>query len=161
MELWDERFLGLSLYYSSFSKDPSTKVGCVLVNELNIPVGFGYNGFSRESNDKEEQLHERSLKYPRTIHAEENAIFNSTRDVRGTTAFLTHPPCIPCITRLSQNGISHVVFFVSNSDEFNERWSLDESIKEMDELCMTYKLVEATSKDKMQILSKTVSRLTL
>lgn len=132
----------------------------MLVDHFNIPVGFGYNGFSRESKDLEEHLNTREEKYPRTIHAEENAIFNKTKCIRGTTAYLTHPPCIPCITRLSQNGIKHVVFFISNSDEFNSRWCLDSSLREMDSLGMTYALETATMQDKRDILLFAIDNLT-
>lgn len=151
---WDDRFLGLALYYSTFSKDPSTKVGCVLVNDLNIPVGLGYNGFSRESDDLEEHLNNREEKYPRTIHAEENAIYNSTEDVRGSRAYLTHPPCVPCVNRLSHNGIKHVTFLVSNDSEFNKRWDLDKSIDEINRLNMTYSIVSYDSQQRQNIFER-------
>lgn len=128
---WERKFLGLALYYSTFSKDPSTKVGCVLVNEYKTPVGFGFNGFSRESDDDTEFLNNRDLKYPRTIHAEVNAIYNSNDTVRGTTAYVTHPPCVSCITHLSQNGIKHVVFVESEDEGFCRRFNLDETIEEL------------------------------
>lgn len=131
---WERKFLGLALYYSTFSKDPSTKVGCVLVNDLKTPVGFGFNGFSRESDDNEEFLNDRAKKYPRTIHAEVNAIYNSNDTVRDTTAFVTHPPCVPCITHLSQNGIKHVVFIESEDEGFCQRFDLDETKEELERL---------------------------
>jgi len=150
---WDDRFLGLALYYSTFSKDPSTKVGCVLVNDMNIPVGLGYNGFSRESDDLEEHLTNRDEKYPRTIHAEENAIYNSTEDVRGSRAYLTHTPCVPCINRLSHNGIKHITFLVTMDSEFNKRWDLGRSIDEMTRLNMTYQVVSYSTNERRDIFN--------
>jgi dCMP deaminase len=151
MNTWERRFLGLALYYSSFSKDPSTKVGCVLVNDFNVPVGIGYNGFSRESQDLEQHLTNRPEKYKRTIHAEENAIYNKTGEIRGSIAYLTHPPCVPCVNRLSQNGIKEVRFIVTTDSDFNKRWNLDESVKEIEDLKMTYKSYLMDNEAKIKI----------
>jgi dCMP deaminase len=151
MNTWDRRFLGLALFYSSFSKDPSTKVGCVLVNDKNVPVGLGYNGFSRHSKDLPEILNDRPEKYKRTIHAEENAIYNRTGDIEGSIAYLTHPPCVPCVNRLSQNGIKDVRFIQGTDEDFYERWNLGESVSEIEELKMTYQsyVMNDDEKDKI------------
>lgn len=159
MDKWDKKFLGLAIYYSTFSKDPSTKIGCVLVDDFNTPVGLGYNGFSRESDDREDHLNNREEKYPRTIHAEENAIFNRTDSVRDSRAYITHPPCVPCINRLSHNGIKHATFFVSNDAKFNERWCLDRSIDEMKRLGMTYELVSASPEEKYELFVPVMKEL--
>lgn len=156
MNKWDKRFLGLALYYSSFSKDPSTKVGCVLVNDANVPVGLGYNGFSRNSEDLEEILNNRPEKYKRTIHAEENAIYNRTGDIEGSVAYLSHPPCVPCVNRLSQNGIREVRFMVGTDEAFNERWNLDESIDEIESLKMTYQSYMLNDEDKANIFYEVI-----
>jgi len=158
MNQWERRFVGLALYYSSFSKDPSTKVGCVLVNDLNVPVGLGYNGFSRESDDAREFLEDRSKKYPRTIHAEENAIYNSTENVRGSVAYITHPPCVPCINRLSQNGIKEVRFIVGDDEEFQKRWNLDDSMDEIKRLNMDYEIYILNNHDKIEIFMDLVKQ---
>jgi dCMP deaminase len=55
-EKWDRRFLNLAAHISTWSKDPSTKVGAVLVNELQQVVGMGYNGFARGVVDTDERL---------------------------------------------------------------------------------------------------------
>ena len=77
---WDEYFMGIAVFTSLRSKDPSSKVGAVIVNEKNRIVGTGYNGFvagideSAFSWEREgEWLH---TKYPYVVHAEANAILN-------------------------------------------------------------------------------------
>ena len=71
---WDLRFIGLAQHISTWSKDPSTKVGCVVVGEDREIRSTGFNGFPRGINDDEERLTDREKKYPLICHAEENAI---------------------------------------------------------------------------------------
>lgn len=106
---WDLRFLSLANEVSTWSKDPSTKVGCVLVREDLTIAGTGYNGFPRYMVDSEELYNDRDTKYARTIHAELNAVLNSTGDIEGCTAYVTHPPCTNCALVLIQKGINRVV----------------------------------------------------
>ena len=41
---WDEYFMLQAMMASFRSKDPSSKVGCVIVDENNHQVTMGYNG---------------------------------------------------------------------------------------------------------------------
>ena len=41
---WHERFMEMAQMISSWSKDPSTKCGCVITCNREV-VGMGYNGF--------------------------------------------------------------------------------------------------------------------
>jgi dCMP deaminase len=93
------------------SKDPSTKVGCVVVSEDKIVVSTGYNGLPRGVEDKAERM-ERPAKYLWTSHAEENAVAQAARvgaKLKGGTAFVTHHPCSRCARSLIQAGITKVV----------------------------------------------------
>lgn len=144
--VWRDKFLCMALFYSTFSKDPSTKVGCVITDTLNKPVGFGTNGFSRMYHDSEHVFNDRSEKYKRVLHAEENAIFNATGSTLGTIAYLTHPPCLHCCHVLSQNGIFKVVA-IKPTGEFSERWNLEETANELKELDMVFESVEEPSSD--------------
>lgn len=108
----DNRFLNLALHIAQWSKDPSSKVGCVIVNPNRIVVGMGFNGFPRGVADTVERYENRPLKYMMVQHAEANAIFNSTvHDLTGCTAYVTHPPCCNCGGALIQVGISRIVTF--------------------------------------------------
>lgn len=126
MEKWDERFLRAADEVATWSKDPSTKVGCVIVDpELQRRVGEGFNGFPRFMSDAPELYEDREIKYSRTIHAELNAVLFSKK-TEGCTAYVTHPPCTNCALVLIQSGINRVVCRAP-SDDLLSRWrsSLD------------------------------------
>lgn len=108
---WDLRFLQLAQLLSSWSKDPSTKVGCVVVGpDLEIR-STGFNGFPRGVSD-DGRLDDRESKYPIIVHAEENAIMNAARigvSLRGCTLYCTWTPCPRCARGLIQVGVTRVV----------------------------------------------------
>ena len=52
---WDVRFLKLAHEVASWSKDPSTKVGCVLVKGKKV-ISVGYNGLPMGIEDSIERL---------------------------------------------------------------------------------------------------------
>lgn len=109
MDKWDERWLKAADEVASWSKDPSTQVGCVIVDsELQRRVGEGFNGFPRFMSDAKELYEDRETKYSRTIHAELNAVLFSKK-TEGCTAYVTHPPCTSCALVLIQSGISRIV----------------------------------------------------
>jgi dCMP deaminase len=51
MNKWDKNFLQLAKTVSTFSKDPSTKVGAVIVDDDNRVISIGYNGFPKGIKD--------------------------------------------------------------------------------------------------------------
>lgn len=106
---WDTRFLQMAWMVASWSKDPSTQVGCVLVDDRRIVRGLGYNGFPRGVCDCEERLNDRDQKYLFVQHAEPNAITNASGKTEGCTAYVTHHPCANCAGLLIQAGIRRVV----------------------------------------------------
>jgi len=109
---WDRRFLEMAAMVASWSKDPSTQVGCVLVDDARVVRGLGYNGFPRGVCDCEERLSDRAQKYLFVQHAEPNAITNASGKTRGCTAYVTHHPCANCTGLLIQAGIRRVVTHV-------------------------------------------------
>ena len=78
-EKWDGRFLSLATHIANWSKDPSTKVGCVVVGPDREIRSTGFNGFPRGIADTDERLSDRELKSPLICHAEENAIMHAAR----------------------------------------------------------------------------------
>ena len=50
---WDEYFMGVAKLSSLRSKDPSTQVGCCIVNENKKIVAVGYNGMPLGCNDND------------------------------------------------------------------------------------------------------------
>ena len=123
---WDIRFIELARHISGWSKDPSTKVGCVVVGEDREIRSTGFNGFPRGIDDDAERLADREKKYPLICHAEENAIMHAARigvSLKDSTAYVTWPPCSRCARSLIQAGIIEVVY--SSSEEIPERWLED------------------------------------
>ena len=59
---WDQRFLKLAEHISGWSKDPSTKVGCVVVGEDREIRSTGFNGFPRGIADDAARLEDREQK---------------------------------------------------------------------------------------------------
>ena len=118
---WDGRFLELADIVSSWSKDPSTQVGAVIVNDKKVVVGMGYNGFARGVVDVPGLYADRAKKYEMVIHAEVNAVLNATQSVEGCTLYCTHPPCSRCMAVLIQSGIKEVVSLKA-SDDFIKRF---------------------------------------
>lgn len=114
---WDARFIGLAVHLATWSKDPSTKVGCVLVEPNSRTVlGTGFNGFPRGIAELAPERQARPAKYLWTEHAERNAIFNAARHghaINGAHAFLNWDPresiCADCARALIQSGISKIV----------------------------------------------------
>lgn len=103
---------------STWSKDPSTKVGAVIVDPSNRLVSVGYNGFPQHITDNERLL-DREKKYDIIVHAEVNAILFANKKVNGCTIY-TWPfqPCPRCTGLIIQSGINRVVS-VRNR---NPRW---------------------------------------
>lgn len=116
---WDKRFLELAKLVGSWSKDPSTQVGAVIVDEDNRIVSTGYNGFPRGIKDCEKKLVDREQKYAIIVHAEMNALAFANKSVKGCTLY-TWPfePCSRCAGMIIQSGIKRVVSVINN----DKRW---------------------------------------
>jgi dCMP deaminase len=108
---WDRRFLRIAEEVRLWSKDPGTKVGCVLVSNRRI-LSTGYNGFPQTISDNLERYIDREYKLSVTIHAEANAILNAAKNgtkVEGSTLYVTFPPCSQCASAVIQAGVAQVV----------------------------------------------------
>jgi dCMP deaminase len=116
--------MDLAKHISSWSKDPSTKIGCVIVdsNTRNV-LSLGYNGFPRGIDDNE-RLYDRNAKLPLVVHAEMNAIYNAGRNGTNLNGSMMYvyglPVCHSCSLGIIQAGIANV--FVCEKFLNNERW---------------------------------------
>ena len=108
---------------ASWSKDDSSKVGCVIVNIDGIVVSMGYNGMPRGVDDTQQDRYVRPNKYLWFEHAERNAIYQSIGAVKGCTLYVTHVPCADCARGIVQTGITTVVIDIQNgvNSAFMER----------------------------------------
>lgn len=107
--VWDKRFLWLAENVASWSKDPSTQVGAVIVRPDRTVVSLGFNGFPRGVSDAAELYDNREVKYVRVIHAELNAILSSSESLHGHTIYSTLYPCSRCAGAIIQAGLARVV----------------------------------------------------
>ena len=108
---WDDRFITIAHNVATWSKDPGTKVGAVLVIDRRI-IATGYNGFPHQISDSLDRYENRELKLAYTVHAEVNSILNAAKNgarTDGSTLYVTFPPCVSCSTSVIQAGITHVV----------------------------------------------------
>lgn len=116
---WDQRFIELAKLVGSWSKDPSTQVGAVIVDDDKRIISIGFNGFPKGVQDSEKKLLDREEKYSIIVHAEANALMFANKSVAGCTIY-TYPfqPCSRCAGLIIQAGIKRVVS-IKNSDP---RW---------------------------------------
>lgn len=145
-EKWHIRFLRLAQEVSSWSIDPSTKVGCVLVKNKRV-VSTGYNGFPKNISDSFDRLMDREQKYEITVHAEVNAVTTAALhgvSTEGCSAYVTFSPCSRCASVLINAGITAV--YVLGGSEIPSRW-LDSFIlaaKLFKEANIAYSVIDAS-----------------
>lgn len=123
---WDIRFIKLAKEISSWSKDPSTKCGAVIVRPDKSIASVGFNGFPKGTSDDSELYDDRELKYERVVHAEMNAIIQASEGLYGYTIY-TWPPgisgsCARCTAHIIQAGIKKLVHVYDDSSGFAGRW---------------------------------------
>ncbi len=121
---WDGRYLDLARFIATWSRDPSTKVGAVLVGEDRRNVALGYNGFPPEVVDDPTWLLDREAKYALTIHAERNALDNAGFDLRGSTLYVTSFPCVECAKSAVRKGVCRVVCPPPPAPDPERPWTL-------------------------------------
>jgi len=94
---WDQVMMRMAQVIATMSKDPSTKVGGVLVSPDRTRISVGYNGFPRQIPDVAAWWNNRAAdkevsKYEVVRHAEMNAITQAKTDLAGWTLYVTHHP---------------------------------------------------------------------
>jgi dCMP deaminase len=119
---WDEYFMGIAMLSAMRSKDPNTQVGACIVDQQNKIVGIGYNGFPIGCSDdilpwEREAKNINDTKYPYVVHAEANAILNSTKDLHGAKIYVGLFPCNECAKLIIQAGIKEIVYL---SDKYKD-----------------------------------------
>ena len=128
MSNWDKRFLEMARLVSTWSKDPSSQFGSVIVDNDKRIVSVGFNGFAKGFDDSEERLKDRQFKYRHVLHSEENCILNARQDIKGLTIYVTGVPCSLCMSRIAQSGLTKVVCYKPTED-YLSRWSVDEPLQ--------------------------------
>ena len=147
-DIRDRRWLALADVIGSWSKDRSTKVGCVIVGAANQMLASGYNGFPRGVDDDVDARHERPAKYFWTEHAERNAIFNAARTgtaLEGSVMYLPWFPCCDCARAIAQAGVAVLVARPHSVHEprWGEQFAVSAQI--LDEAGVVVRTVEAAA----------------
>lgn len=122
---WDQYFMCMAVLASTRSKDPNTKVGCVIVSEDNRIISTGYNGFPAISENMLDKNNDdvypwdrdgERNKYDYVAHAELNAITAGVAPgnaLKGAKIYNTLYPCNECAKLIIQSGINKV-YYLSN-----------------------------------------------
>lgn len=124
---WDLRFLKLAKEVSTWSKDPSTQVGCVLVKDGKVQ-GVGYNEFPRRVDDSPYRYEDRDIKYPMVVHAEVNAILQAGSDAAGCDMYV-YPTfglpntCADCAGVAIQAGIIACISYLPCDVDRSTKWN--------------------------------------
>jgi dCMP deaminase len=110
---WLRRGLDVARLVATWSKDPSTKCGAVLMDDDHRILGTGFNGFPRGVGDHPERYADKAIKYPMVVHAEANVLI-ATLGTAGVawsvTLIVTTAPCARCAGLAIQAGVSAVAY---------------------------------------------------
>jgi dCMP deaminase len=119
---WALRWIEIARCVAAWSKDESTKVGSIAVDQGGRIVATGFNGMCRGVDDNREERHERPEKYFHFEHAERNLIYNAARvgtPLDGCVLVVTPLfPCMDCARGIVQSGFKTVIAEATD----NPRW---------------------------------------
>mgnify|MGYP000011732820 CR=1 FL=1 len=101
--------MSLAIEVSTWSKDPSSQVGCIAVSPDKRQFTEGYNGFPKGIQDTEERLTNKRIKNEFMVHAEANCIVNATARLNNWTMYVTKAPCLNCAKIIANSGITRIV----------------------------------------------------
>ena len=117
-------FIDIATSFAKFSKAKRLKVGALIVSNRGRMVGSGFNGTPQGVDNCCETSKNSTHDY--VIHAELNAILNATTsDLRDSSIYLTHSPCIKCAAAILQVGIKTVIY----KDEYRIKEGVDFLLK--------------------------------
>jgi len=126
---WSLRYLNQAKFIAQWSKDPSTKVGCV-ISKNDIVIGQGFNGFPKMVKDTPERLNDKNLKRLMMVHAELNAIHFSTGSLENSTFHVTHRPCAACAGNIIQHRPLKIIID-DTSKSLSSDWQTSIEVGEM------------------------------
>ena len=132
---WDEYFINMCSNVAEKSKDPSTKIGAIVVGPDREIRSTGFNGFARGVKDLPERYADRKIKYPMTAHAEFNCVCQAARvgtSLKDCTIYIQAMPCTNCSLAIIQSGIREIVVDGKNKPDaaFLERWKEESDLAE-------------------------------
>lgn len=145
---WDKRFLRIAYEVAHWSKDPSHKIGAVVVRDKRI-LATGYNGFPSGVEDLDWRWRTKELKYQYVVHAEMNCIYNAASqgvNLSDTTMYVYGlPVCHECAKGIVSSGIKRVIGATDLSDGIPTRWfeSYKKTVAMFDEVGVYFTLTDS------------------
>lgn len=121
---FDELFMRMVYLTATKSKDPSTKIGAVIVKDNRV-ISTGYNGFPIGVTDSLERYENRETKYKFVVHAEHNSVLTAARfgiSTNGSIIYTNGIPCNNCMKSIIQSGISEIVIHSLWPDMKHSDW---------------------------------------
>ena len=129
---WVSRYFEIAGLVGTWSKDPSTKVGAIIVGDKGQIISQGYNGFPRGVKDSPERYNNRELKYRLVVHAEMNAILNALYNgssVVGASIYIHNlPVCQECAKAIIQAGLARVFIDTSVNERWGDAWEISKTM---------------------------------
>ena len=119
---WDEYFMLQAMMASFKSKDPSTKVGCVFVDDNNHQLSMGYNGQIAGIDESQipwgnvKSVSLDQQKYAYVVHSEANAILHAKADLHNSRCYVTLFPCNECAKMIATVKVKEVIYL---SDKYH------------------------------------------
>ncbi|MCC7173962.1 MAG: dCMP deaminase family protein [Bryobacterales bacterium] len=133
---WDEYYLEICNAVAARSKDPNTKVGCVIAGPAHEIRSTGYNSPPRGIRDDVPERLVRPAKYLWMEHAERNAIYNAARcgtPLENCTIYIALMPCMDCARAIVQAGIREVVVSEERMKQYSSEY-YDEHFRLVEQL---------------------------
>ena len=123
---WDNRYMELAKAVSTWSKDPSKKIGAIAIGSKGQVLAQGFNGFPRGIDDTDDRLNDREIKYKYVVHAEMNLIYNATFNgisLDGSSVYIYGLPlCSECAKGLIQVGVKRIVMNKDSLESADDKW---------------------------------------
>jgi len=111
---------------STWSKDPSKKIGAIAIGSKGQVLAQGFNGFPRGIDDSDDRLNDREIKYKYVVHAEMNLIYNATFNgisLDGSSVYIYGLPlCSECAKGLIQVGVKRIVMNKDSLESADDKW---------------------------------------
>ncbi len=123
----DHYFMAIAKLVSTRATCPRRWVGCVLINKRGHILATGYNGVPAgvphcTGTPCPGVADHTSLDACEAVHAEQNALLQC-RDVHEIeVAYITIPPCVPCMKLLMNTSCQRIVHLEDYSKAEPERW---------------------------------------
>lgn len=120
---FDEYFMRMVYLVASKSKDPSSKIGAILVKNGNV-VSSGFNGLPQKVIDFSSRYLNKEIKYQMVAHAECNSIYYAARhgiSTAGASLYTNGLVCCECSKAVIQAGITRIIYHEQFAG-MNDKW---------------------------------------